>query len=103
MNQHLFQTLLTTLQLETLAAMLLDLEDAATDWQHYPADAPGEAEQQALTGLQTVIDELARRRAVAEALDFDDLLASLRAERNDPGWLDERNRQTRDNWFSDYD
>ena len=102
MNQHLFQTLLTTLQLETLAAMLLDLEDAATDWQHYPEDAPSETKQQALTGLQTVIDELARRRAAAESLDFDDLLARRRAE-HDAGWLDERNRQTRQNWFSDYD
>ena len=102
MNQHL-QTLLNTLQLETLAAMLLELEEADDDWQHYPADAPDATEQVALTNLQATIAETARRRAAAESLNFDDLLAHLRAEREDSGWLDERNRQTRDNWFSDYD
>ncbi len=103
MNQHLFETLLNTLQPATLADILLDLEEAAADWQHYPETAPTAAEQRALAGLQTTIEQLAHQRAAAETLDFDELLAQLRAEREDPGWLDDRNRQTRDNWFSDYD
>lgn len=103
MNQHLFETLLDALQPTTLAAMLLDLAEAADDWQHYPEDAPSAADRRALAELQAAIEQLARRRAAAESLDFDDLLARLRAGRDDSGWLDDRNQQTRDNWFSDYD
>jgi hypothetical protein len=95
------EQLLNILQPETLANIVFDLEEAAEEWPLYPEEAPDAAAQQSLLTLR----ERLRQRGAAQAGDaeFANLLDEARDRRAGDYWLSVRNRQTRDNWFSDYD
>lgn len=102
MKLDVFITLLGALRPTTLAHLAVDLEEAAADWETYPENAPDAATQQALTALHQQVVEQGGNRAAADRQDFDELLAQVRDERDQENWLVQRNRQTRQNWFEDY-
>jgi hypothetical protein len=102
MDQQLFETLFNNLDLKTLAEIVVDLESAQEDWQYHVADAPPEPVKQQLIDILKIVTERGIERAAAEQLDFEQLLDEIRDERQPDDWMAERNRQTRENWYSDY-
>ncbi|MCG3206788.1 MAG: hypothetical protein FOGNACKC_00387 [Anaerolineae bacterium] len=94
--------LLAVLQPITLAHLVIDLAEARDEWAAYPETAPAEPEQQRLLALAEQLAQLGAERARAEGLDFAALLADERDRRAQTDWPAQRNRQTRDNWLSDY-
>lgn len=101
MDNELFHTLLDQLQPETLARMVVDVEQADEEWQHYPENAPSENEQKELIEQLDLLKQIGARRARAEGVDFEQLLTRLRAGHAD--WSAQRDRQESQNWLSDFD
>jgi len=102
MDQQLFETLLDNLDLKTLAGMVVDLEAAEEAWRYDLAGAPPEPVKQQLSGILRIVTERGIERAATKQLDFEQLLDEARDERQPDDWLAERNRQNRENWYSDY-
>jgi hypothetical protein len=102
MNQQLFELLLNTLHLKTLAGMAVDLETVQEAWRD-DTDAPPEPAKQQLLDILKIVTERGIERAGVEQLDFEQLLEETREERQPDDWLAERNRQTQENWYSDYE
>jgi hypothetical protein len=102
MNQEFFDILLNTLQPRTLAYMLVDLEEAAADWEYYPEAAPGETTRTALERIRLTIANTGQALAKAEGLNFDKLMDETRDEREADDWLLARNEWDRKNWYQDY-
>jgi hypothetical protein len=102
MPNTLFENLLTVLTPTTLAALVVDVEEAQADWARFPAEAPDPSGQAALAPLPAELTRLGEERAAAEGLDFAALLEQARDARTGDEWLAERNRRTQQNWFSDY-
>lgn len=103
MNEQLFTTLLNHLQLKTLAAIIVDLEEAQEAWQYYAGDAPPDTVRQDLMNIRELVAQLGTARAKTEQLDFPELLEQVREAQQDDDWLAERNRQNRENWYKDYE
>lgn len=102
MDQQIFETLLNNLDLKTLAGMVVDLEAAQEAWRNDLAGAPSEPVKQQLIDILRIVTDRGIERAAAEQLDFEQLLDEARDERQPDDWLAERNRQNRENWYSDY-
>lgn len=95
--------LLEILQPITLAHLVVDLEEAQDDWKYYPETAPGEEVRAALLAQLDNLRVVGTKRAHAEGLDFALLLEQVREQRaQQTDFQAQRNRQSRDNWFSDY-
>jgi hypothetical protein len=105
MDTELLNSLFKLLQSQTLAHMLVDLEEAEEEWQHYPAQAPSEEIAKKLRQARLLIAEAGAARARAEGLDFQQTLEQARDRRDADAedWLLTRNRQTRENWYKDYE
>jgi len=103
MDDQLFETLLDALSPNTLARLLVDLEEAQEDWQHYPEDAPPEAVRQQLAQTLALIAKIGSNRTGADATGFEQLVDQIKEERYSENWLQERNRQARQNWLQDYE
>lgn len=102
MNEALFDALLNNLHLQTLARILIDLEETQEEWRHNAA-APPDSFQQDIKNILKAITEVGTARAEAERLEFQQFLEDVREERRQADWLAERNRRDRENWFKDYE
>ena len=100
-SPELFEALLNTLEVDTLARLVVDLEEAQTEWQANPAAAPSPSVQEGLNQVLRNLFRLGNTLARNEGEDFQELLAQLRA-RTQEDWASERDRQERQNWYSDF-
>jgi len=103
LNTSLFETLITSLQPGTLARMVIDLEEALEDWQHYPQDAPPVSIRQEIAQLVERLIEAGTAKAKAFDLDFQTLLEQVRDQQRAEDWPLERDSQERENWLKDYE
>jgi hypothetical protein len=101
MNQELFALFFDCLEPKTLAYIARDLTERLEDWQHYPEDAPVEAQQQALARLVEAIRKLGNDLTVGAEPDFRQLLEQAREELQAEDWSSQRDRQERLNWLQD--
>lgn len=99
MDERLLRLLLEVLSLETLAAMVADLQEAQEDWQHYPAEAPDETRREVLVHGAAIITEIGQ----AQAPNFQKLVEQAQAQKAEGTWVSERDRQEVQNWLSDFD
>ena len=102
MNWDSFKTLLSQLRPETIARLVIDLENAHEEWEFYPEQAPPEATRQFLDEAMAVIVSLGDKRAKEEDSEFRRLIERLREEQDQTNWAARRDRQEIDNWLDDY-
>jgi hypothetical protein len=100
-SPELFEALLNTLEVDTLARLVVDLEEAQAEWQADPAAAPSQSVQEGLTQVLRNLLRLGNTLARNEGGDFQKLVAQLRA-RDQEDWASDRDRQERQNWYSDF-
>ena len=103
MNKKTFQTLLANFSLQTLAQIIVDLEQAQEEWAYYSDAAPAAEMQQALMALLPTIHARGQTLAAQEGQDFARMIEQVRAEREDNGWATTRDEQEVENWLSDFD
>jgi hypothetical protein len=101
MKENLFNLVLDSLQLQTLAYLAGDLQDRLEDWQYYPEDAPPEPLQQELRQTLQGIVAAGAKRAEIVGLDFAELVAQAAPNRDQDDWRWQRNQQVQQNWTSD--
>lgn len=102
MNWDDFGNLLRHLHPETLARIVVDLENAQEDWAFYPEDAPPEAIQEMVDEALTLIISIGEGRAEAKNVEFRHLLEQLRDEQDEKDWAETRDQQEIKNWLDDY-
>lgn len=100
-SPELFEALLNTLEVDTLARLVVDLEEAQAEWQADPAAAPSQSVQAGLAQVLANLLRLGNTLARNEGEDFQQLVEQLRA-RDREDWASERSRQERQNWYSDF-
>ena len=100
-SPELFEALLNTLEVDTLARLVVDLEEAQAEWQADPATAPSQPVQDGLTQVLRNLLRLGNTLARNEGGDFQQLVAQLRA-RDQEDWASDRDRQERQNWYNDF-
>ena len=100
-SPELFEALLNTLEVDTLARLVVDLEEAQAEWQANPAAAPSQSVQEGLNQVLRNLLRLGNTLARTEGEDFQELVAQLRA-REQEDWASERDRQERQNWYNDF-
>lgn len=103
LNTPLFETLIAFLQPQTLARMVIDLEEALEDWQYYPEDAPPETVRQEVAQILEYLIESGTAKAGASDLDFQMLLEQARNQQRAEDWPMERDSQEKENWLKDYE
>jgi hypothetical protein len=101
-SPELFEALLNTLEVDTLARLVVDLEEAQAEW-----DAAGEAapSPNVQAGLRQVLNNLLRlggTLARNEGGDFQQLVAQFRNKPKAEDWSQERAQQEQQNWYSDF-
>lgn len=101
-SPELFEALLTTLEVDTLARLVVDLEEAQVEWQDNPKAAPSKRVQE---GLNQVLDNLLRlgdTLAAEEGIQFRQLVEQLKDRQQVEEWGQERAQQEQQNWYSDF-
>lgn len=101
MSPQTLKILLNQLSPQTLARLVVELEEAREDWQFYPEQAPAKAVQNEVAQTVTLIMEIGTDKIV-EA-DFQQLIEQARERRQAEEWPLERDRQEQQNWFEDYE
>ena len=102
MNWDDFGKLLRHLQPETIARIIIDLEQAREDWAYYPEEAPPEPERAMIDEAVGVIITAGDAAAKTNDVEFRPLLERLRDEQDEKAWADERDAQEVRNWLDDY-
>ncbi len=102
-TNELLPRLLQTLSPETLARMIIDLEQAQEDWAHYPEDAPSPADQTALIELIPQLHQTGQQQAKAEGRSFDHIFEQVKEQLDASDWASERDDQEVQNWLNDFD
>lgn len=102
MSNELFKTL-NFLSVKTLAYLVRDLSDSQENWQYYPENAPAETVRQELMQTLEVIIAIATERAIADSLDFAQLLQQVVQEQQQEEWAWQRDHQEQQNWTNDLD
>jgi hypothetical protein len=99
MDESLLRRLLEVLSSTTLAAMLVDLQEAQEEWQHYPEETPALTIQEALLQIAALISEVGQ----SQTPDFQQLVEQAQAQKAEQSWAEERDQQEVQNWLSDFD
>ncbi len=102
MNWDNFGKLLRHLQPETIARIIIDLEQAHEEWAYYPEEAPPESVRAMIEEALGVIITTGDVAARANDVEFRPLLERLRDEQDEKDWADERDEQEVRNWLDDY-
>lgn len=102
MNWDEFGELLTHLQPETIARIIVDLEHAHEEWEFYPEQAPPEPVRAMIDEAVGIIITAGDAGAKANDVEFRHLLEQLRDELDEKDWADKRDQQEIKNWLDDY-
>lgn len=102
MNWESFKAFLEHLQPETIARILVDLENAHEDWEYYPEEAPAETIRKFLDEAVAVIISAGDKRAREEDADFRQIIERTRDEQDREDWAAQRDQQEVKNWLDDY-
>lgn len=100
-NWQTLKTFLNTLQPNTLARMVIDIEDAQDDWEHYPEEAPSAATRKQINQVLGYIMKLGVDWGETADFDFAEMIEQVRAEQPADDWLLERDQQDQENWTQD--
>lgn len=102
MDWNLWKTFLSAMQPNTLAHIVIDIEDAQEDWEHYPEDAPPEDIQRKVDQVLGYVMKLGAEWGETADFDFSQMVEQIREEQPANDWLFQRNRQDQENWYEDY-
>jgi hypothetical protein len=102
-SPELFEALLNTLEVDTLARLAADLEEAQAEWQNDPQTAPSKPVREGLSQVLENLLKLGHTLAKNEGIEFRQLVEQLKDRpQQAEEWAQERARQERQNWYSDF-
>jgi hypothetical protein len=101
-SPELFEALLNTLEVDTLARLVVDLEEAQAEWRDKPEAAPSKQVQEGLSQVLNNLLKLGNILAVNEGVEFRQLVEQIKDRQQAEDWGQERARQERQNWYSDF-
>ena len=101
MNWQTLKILLNTLQPNTLARLVIDIEDAQEDWEHYPEEAPSVAARKQINQVLGHITKLGVDWGETADFDFAEMIEQIRESQPADDWLLERDKRDQENWTKD--
>jgi hypothetical protein len=101
-SPDLFEALLNTLEVDTLARLVVDLEESQAEWQADPESAPSSPVREGLRQVLANLLKLGETLAANEGIEFRQLVEQLKTRPQVEDWASERTRQERQNWYSDF-
>src|SRR5262245_21466507 len=99
---ELFEALLNTLEVDTLARLVVDLEEAQAEWQANPTTAPSPSVRKGLSQVLTNLLTLGDTLAANEGIEFRQLVEQFKDRPPVEDWALERARREQQNWYSDF-